>query len=209
MLEFRLARPARLLVTVYGPGPSCARLATFARRGHSGVNRLIFSGSLYGRPLAPGRYAIVLEAVRAGKRTLIGRVLVVVLARDGREGGNRSLAAPDCTGGRSVEAFVASVGSGVGRFVDPPAANGKAASDVSGGVAGVSAAGGDRGGEGGGVGDVLPNLPALPELPALVTSDDLDVPGWALMAIGVLAAFAAAAAIGGAIRRRREYAAWD
>ena len=208
MLVFRLARPARLLVTVYGPGPSCARLATFARRGQSGVNRLIFSGSLYGRPLAPGRYAIVLEAVRGGKRTLVGRVLVVVLARDGREGGHRSLAAPDCTGGRSVEAFVASVGTGVGRLVGLPAADGKSASDGSGGVAGVSAARSDRGDEGG-VGDVLPNLPALPELPALVTSDDLDVPGWALPALGVLAALVAAAAIVTAIRRRREYAAWD
>jgi hypothetical protein len=199
VLVFRLSRPARLLVTVYGPGPSCARLATFARRGRPGVNRLPFSGSLFGRPLPPGRYAIVVEAVRGAQRTRIGRVLVVILSRDGREGGSRPLAAPDCR--PTAVAFLASVGGDLG--LSP----GSQAPAGTGGVAGVRA--GRGGGDEGDESPLLPNLPALPALPSIPAEDAFDVPSWALPALAGLAALGAAALAVFAIRRRRENAGWD
>jgi hypothetical protein len=197
VLVFRLSRPARLVVTVYGPGPSCRRLATFGRRGHEGVNRLPFSGSLFGRPLPTGRYAIVVEAVRGDERVRIGRVLVVILPRDGREGGSRPLAAPDCNSTAAISAFLASSGGGVSELVS--------AAGGSGGVAGVSEA---RGGDGEGS-PLLPNLPALPALPAIPAEDSFDVPAWALPVLAGLAALGAAALAVFAIRRRRENAGWD
>jgi hypothetical protein len=201
VLVFRLSRPARLLVTVYGPGPSCQRLATFGRRGRSGVNRLPFSGSLFGRPLAPGRYAIVVEAVRAAERVRIGRVLVVILPRDGREGGSRPLAAPECDGA-AIDAFLASGGvSELASDSQPPSGAGGG----SGGVAGVSEARGDGDDES----PLLPNLPALPALPTFPAEGQFDVPAWALPALAGLAALGAAALAVFAIRRRRENAGWD
>jgi hypothetical protein len=208
VLVFRLSRPARVLVTVYGPGPSCERLATFGRRGRAGLNRLPFSGSLFGRPLPPGRYAIVVEVVRGGERVRIGRVLVVILARDGREGGSRPLAAPDCDGSAAADAFLASVGSDFGRLASPSRESGADESAAGpGGVAGVSAGRGD--GDEGDELPLLPNLPALPAIPSIPVEDAFDVPPWALPALGGLAALVAAALVAWAIRRRRENAAWD
>jgi hypothetical protein len=164
------------------------------------VNRLPFSGTLFGRPLAPGRYAIVVEAVRGGERVRIGRVLVVILARDGREGGSRPLAAPDCDRGAAT-AFLASAGD-FGRLGSEPSGGSE-----SGGVAGVSAARGD--GDEGDRLPLLPELPALPALPSFPAEDPFDVPPWALPALGALAVLGAAALVVWAIRRRREYAGWD
>ena len=205
MLVFRLAAPARLLITVYGPGPSCHRLGTFARRGRPGINEVPFSGTLFGRALAPGRYVIVVEAVRGPNRVRIGRVLVVILARDGREGGSRSLAAPDCSG-----YAVASLATGGGDF--SPAAlasndsSGRDDGESPGGVAGASAAAGTSDGDDG---PLLPNLPPLPELPTIPVEDPFSVPPWAFFALGILGALGATALLGAARRRRRENAGWD
>lgn len=207
MLVFHLGRPAKLLVTVYGPGPSCNRLGTFGRRGHSGVNRLPFSGSLFGRPLAPGRYAIVVEAWRGGKRVWMGRVLVVILARDGREGGNRPLAAPDCDGNAATVTFLA---SGGGDFSQPAstssgdeaklAAAGGSGSDNTGGVAGVSA----------GNDDGLPLLSALPALPSIPADGPYQGLAWTFLALAVGGTLGAAAFfLATGLRRRRDRAAWD
>lgn len=219
---FQLGRPGRLRVSVYGPGPSCARLGTFSRRGHPGVNRVPFSGTLFGRPLAPGRYAIVVEAVRGSQRVRIGRVLVVILPRDGREGGSRALPAPDCNGSGGDRAFVFLTGGGDFGSLSALAASsdgedraagsdgaargdGGAGEAGTGGVAGVSA--------GRGEGDetpLLPNLPALPALPTVVGEEPLDVPLWAFVALGIGGALGAAALIGFGIRRHREnYGGWD
>jgi hypothetical protein len=203
VLIFRLDRPAKLLVTVYGPGPSCNRLGTFGRRGHLGINRLPFSGSLFGRPLARGRYAIVVEAWRGGKRFWMGRVLVVILARDGREGGNRPLAAPDCDGNAATGTFLASGGgdfsSGSSGDEAKLAASGGSGDDNTGGVAGVSA----------GNDDGLPLLPALPALPWIPADDPYDGLAWilALAVGGTLGAAVFFLAKG--LLRRRHRAAWE
>ena len=198
-------------MTVYGPGPSCERLATFRRRGRSGVNRLPVSGSLFGRPLPPGRYAIVVEAVRGGDRVRIGRVLVTILARDGREGGSRPLAAPDCDGGTTT----ALLASGGGDFsalasVSSGSSSGFAGAGSgtsgAGGVAGASASGGEDNGE-----PLLPQLPTLPAIPALPVDNSFDVPPWALPALAVLGALGAAFLVAFGFRRYRETAGggWD
>jgi hypothetical protein len=197
MLVFRLSRPARLLVTVYGPGPSCHRLATFSRRGRAGVNRLPFSGSLFGRPLAPGQYAIVIEAVRGGKRVRIGRVLVVVLPGDGREGGSRPLAAPECGRGGAI----ALLAFGGGDLSQLGSGSQGRSGGTTGGVAGVRT--GLDGGDG------LPFLPELPALPSIPYGDGFELPPWTLPAMGGLAGLGAAVLVAWALRRRREYADWD
>jgi hypothetical protein len=203
VLVFRLRRPARLLVTVLGPGPSCARLGTFSRPGRRGVNEVLFSGTLFGRALAPGRYVIVVEAVRGSERVRIGHVLVVILARDGREGGSRPLAVPECNGGNAFASFA----SGGGDFSQAaPASSGgdDGASQGSGGIAGVSADSGDGNGL-----PLVPNLPALPALPSIPAKDSFDrfTTLLALAIGGTLGAAAFFLATG--LRRRRDRAAWD
>jgi hypothetical protein len=206
VLVFRLARPARLLVTVFGPGPSCARLGTFSRPGRQGLNEVPFSGTLFGRALAPGRYAVVVEAIRGSERVRIGRVLIVILARDGREGGNRPLAAPVCDGGDAL----ASLATGGGDFsrvsLASNDASGRDDGPSAGGVAGASASGGANGDDDG---PLLPNLPALPELPTIVPEDPFSVPPWAFVALAIMGALGAAALLGAGIRRRRGNAGWD
>jgi hypothetical protein len=206
VLVFRLARPAKLLVTVYGPGPSCGRLGTFGRRGRPGVNRLLFSGTLFGRPLAPGRYAVVVEAVRGGERVWIGRVVVLILARDGREGGNRPLAAPDCDGGTAAVAFLASGGGDFGQLASSSSGDetelgaSGTGGDGAGGVAGVSA--GDSGLP------LLPSLPALPALPSMPAEDSFFSRTFFALAVGGTLG-AAAFFLAKGLRRRRDRAAWD
>jgi hypothetical protein len=209
---FRLSRPARLLITVYGPGPGCARLGTFSRRGRAGVNRVRFSGTLFGRALAPGSYAIVVHAVRGDRRVRLGRVLVVILPYDGREGGSRPLAAPDCSGGfgnGSLGSASGDSGQLAALSADSSGSGtngaGTSSGDRSGGVAGVSAGEGDNGDDQ----PLLPGLPTLPALPSGPLQDALDVPQWAFLALGVLGALVAAAFVAAAIRRRREDGAWE
>jgi hypothetical protein len=186
MLLFELSRPARIRVTVYGPGPSCGRLGTFGRRGQAGVNRVRISGSLYGRPLPAGRYAIVVEAVRAGQAVRIGRVIVTILSRDGREGGNRPLVAPDCAGAPGGDSSRLGWSSG--------SASG---SDRTGGVAGERAARND---------DDLSLLSDLPGLPALgsILVDPFKFPPWAVAALAVIAIFSAAAIVALGFQRFRD-----
>ena len=209
---FKLDRRARVLVTVYGPGPACRRVGTFTRRGHAGVNRVTFSGTLFGRALAPGVYAIVVEITGAPSRVRIGRVLVQILPKDGREGGSRPLAAPDCDGGST--ALLASFPVGGGDFGtgtatgDPSAASAASLSSSGnqspGGVAGVAAGRDDDGPL-----PALPSLPALPPLPAGPFDGPVEIPSWALPALFGLAGFGATILVMRALRRRREYAGWD
>lgn len=210
MLVFRLGRPAKLLVTIYGPGPSCNRLGTFSRRGQLGVNRVRFSGSLFGRALPPGRYAVVVEAWRGGKRVWMGRVLVVIPARDGREGGNRPLAPPDCNGNTARMTFLASGGGNFGQlasisFGDEAelAAAGGSGGESTGGVAGVNARNDD------GL-PLLPNLPPLPALPSMPADDPYEGLAWTFVALAVGGTLGAAAFfLATGLRRRRDRTAWD
>jgi hypothetical protein len=208
ILVFRLAKPARVLISVYGPGPSCERLATFRRRGRAGVNEIPVSGSLFGRPLPPGRYAIVVEAIRRGKRVLIGRVVVTILARDGREGGSRSLAAPDCDGSGSTTAFLASAGGDFSELAGSDLSSAGAGSGPvgAGGVAGARAGRGDGEDE-----PLLPGLPTLPAIPSVPIDDSFTFPSWTLPALAIIGALGALALVAFGFRHYRENAGdgWD
>jgi hypothetical protein len=172
---------------------------------------LPFSGTLFGRALAPGRYAIVVEARRGSKRVRVGRVVIVILARDGREGGSRPLAAPDCGGGNALAVALVTGGGDFSQAAlasnDSSGRDDDSSASGSGGVAGASASTGD--GRDNDDGPLLPNLPALPELPTIVPEDPFSVPPWAFVALAILGALGAAALVGAGIRRRRENAGWD
>lgn len=62
-----------------GPSPSCDIVGRKRVHGKSGANQVRFTGRVHGRPLAPGRYAIDVVAIRAGKRKRIGRIAVEVV----------------------------------------------------------------------------------------------------------------------------------
>jgi hypothetical protein len=136
----------------------------------------------------------------------MGRVLVVILAGDGREGGNRPLAAPDCDGSTATVTFLASGGGTFGQLasVSPgssgDAAGGGSGGESTGGVAGASA-GNDDGPP------LLPNLAALPALPSMPSED--GGLAWLVAAAigGTLGAAAFFLATG--LRRRRDRAAWN
>lgn len=189
-LVFRLERKARIAITVYGPGPSCNRLGTYGSQGHAGVNRIRFSGRLYGQPLPPGRYAVVVEAVRGRKRTRLGRVIVVILARDGREGGNRSLLPPYCG--------VVTPTSG-GTLADSGQTLGPLGGSSSGesGVAGVSETQGDEDG-------LLPGLDGFTALPSLPVAGALEFP-WLWLLAGVIGGLCALGATAGAVYYVRRF----
>jgi hypothetical protein len=74
-------------------GSSCEVLGVQSARGRRGANHVRFSGRLHGRPLAPGRYSITIEAVRSGSRTRLGR-LVVAIVPPGRRLTRAQRAAP-------------------------------------------------------------------------------------------------------------------
>jgi hypothetical protein len=47
-------------------GPRCTRtitVATLAREGHAGLNRVTFSGRIAGKALGPGRYRALFTAI--------------------------------------------------------------------------------------------------------------------------------------------------
>jgi hypothetical protein len=66
-------------------------------RGHRGLNRVRFDGRVHGRPLAPGRYSILLVVVRGSSRTQLGAIGVEVVP-PGRRLTNAQRSAPLGTG---------------------------------------------------------------------------------------------------------------
>jgi hypothetical protein len=84
VLTFHLSAPARLEFTVLGRAPECRRLGMFARKGRAGINRIRFLGRLRGRPLSPGRYTIMPEAVRGRRHYVLASVTVVVVSPERR-----------------------------------------------------------------------------------------------------------------------------
>ena len=78
MLRVWLKRPARLVLLVQGPAPSCEQAGRLRFRGTRGTNRVPFIGRVHGRDLAPGVYRITVVAVRASGRNVIGATQVAV-----------------------------------------------------------------------------------------------------------------------------------
>jgi hypothetical protein len=73
-----LKRPARLVLLVQGPAPSCAEAGKLRSRGARGSNRVRFTGRGHGRALAPGVYRITVVAIRPSGRKVIGTTQVAV-----------------------------------------------------------------------------------------------------------------------------------
>jgi hypothetical protein len=188
VLLFPLARRARVEITVYGPGPSCTRLGTFTRRGHAGLNRIRFSGHLFGRKLPPGRYAIVVEAVRGQARTVVGSVVVSLLPRDGREGGSRPLATPDCRASGRIASTAAAV----------PTARAVSSDQPAGPTSGVAAVAATRASGDG----VLPGIDVVPASPWPLGRGTFDFP-WLWVVIGAIGGLLAYAGTAGARVFRR------
>jgi hypothetical protein len=78
-ISFRLKRPAKIILVVRGPRPSCAIAGTRTVHGRKGLNRVPFSGRFHHRPLAPGVYTITVVAVRGGSRRELGTIPVQVV----------------------------------------------------------------------------------------------------------------------------------
>ena len=76
MISFRLSKPARLLLTVSGPGPGCAFVARGVLAGRSGLNRFLFDGSVSGGKLNRGAYRLELT-LRDG--TLLAHTFVTIV----------------------------------------------------------------------------------------------------------------------------------
>lgn len=77
-LRVWLKRPARLVLLVQGPAPSCADVGRLRFRATRGTNRVPFVGRVQGRALAPGVYRITVVAVRSSGRKVIGTAQVAV-----------------------------------------------------------------------------------------------------------------------------------
>jgi len=115
-IRFRLARAARLLLVVRGPGPSCATVARIAFRGHKGANRFRFDGRVAGRPLEPGTYLLTLRL--RGRKAHLGREYVSIVA-PGAQPAARVV--PQCTETRLARGFLGNVeGPAAGRAGPTP-----------------------------------------------------------------------------------------
>jgi hypothetical protein len=77
VLTFRLRRSGTVELVVRGA--NCSVLGLKRLRGHRGLNRVRFDGRLHGRPLAPGRYTIVLAVVRGSTQTRLGAIAVEIV----------------------------------------------------------------------------------------------------------------------------------
>ena len=77
-LRVWLKRPARLVLLIQGPAPSCDQAGRLRFRAARGTNRVAFTGRVRGRALASGVYRIVVVAVRPNGRKVIGTTQVAV-----------------------------------------------------------------------------------------------------------------------------------
>jgi hypothetical protein len=77
-LHVWLKRPARLVLLVQGPAPSCEEAGRLRFRGTYGTNRVRFTGRAHGHALASGVYRITVVAVRPSGRKVIGTTQVAV-----------------------------------------------------------------------------------------------------------------------------------
>jgi hypothetical protein len=77
VVTFRLRR--RGAVDLVVRNASCTVVGSRHVSGRRGVNRVRFNGRVHGRPLAPGRYTLVLVAVRGSSRTPFGAIGIQVV----------------------------------------------------------------------------------------------------------------------------------
>jgi hypothetical protein len=106
-----LAAPARLEFWFRGPGPTCADAGTFDARGSAGMNRIRFTGTIDGEPLAPGKYFVEVRAIRGAERTLLDRIVVTVV-RAGSTRPSSSFEPPTCEAPRVPDATGMTVAEG-------------------------------------------------------------------------------------------------
>ncbi len=168
VIRFRLSRPARLVLVVRGPGPSCAIVARIALRGREGKNRVRFNGRIAGRPLDPGTY--LLTPRLRGRRSVLARAFVTIVPPGKQATKPRVL--PDCTQPTSSRSFLAGE-EGTG---SPPASATSASATSAPSPAAPAAAGDIRG-------EVSPPLAEPPAWPSLPDPDGLP----AFLGLAVLA----------------------
>jgi hypothetical protein len=100
-LRVWLKRPARLVLLVQGPAPSCESAGRLRYRATRGTNRFAFTGRVRGQALAPGVYRIVVVAVRPSGRKVIGTTQVAV----GANAPNAASARFSCTSAPTLNAL--------------------------------------------------------------------------------------------------------
>jgi hypothetical protein len=100
-LRVWLKRPARLVLLVQGPAPSCESAGRLRFRATRGTNRVAFTGRVHGHALAPGVYRIVVVAVRPTGRKVIGTTQVAV----GAKAPNAASARFACTSAPTLDAL--------------------------------------------------------------------------------------------------------
>jgi hypothetical protein len=100
-LRVWLKQPARLVLLVQGPAPSCESAGRIRFRATRGTNRVAFTGRVHGHALAPGVYRIVVVAVRPSGRKVIGTTQVAV----GANAPNAASARFACTSAPTLDAL--------------------------------------------------------------------------------------------------------
>jgi hypothetical protein len=73
-----LRHPGRVVFTVNEVSPACAGIGHFSVAGHSGLNRVRFTGEVHGRRLAPGTYRI---SIGTASGRVVRRATLVVVGR--------------------------------------------------------------------------------------------------------------------------------
>jgi hypothetical protein len=117
-VTFRLNAPAKVVLTVLGPSPSCGVAGTKAVHGRRGLNRVRLNGRFGDHTLAPGTYQIVVAAKRGSAYRRVGRISIQVVPPGSRIRRTGSEPVFFCT------PSVAQTGiPGAGLFVSPPGKN--------------------------------------------------------------------------------------
>jgi hypothetical protein len=196
-LRFFLRSPARVVFTVFGPGPGCELRGLFSAPGRAGYNQVPFRGRVAGRALAPGRYLITSQAVRGDSRRALGRLeLKIGAGGEAPRCGNPAAAVlgSEATLVSFGDSFASAVGGALAAEVDEaptasePAKRGSAASAPRRPPATEGEA--DRGTD-------LPGLPvAIPEIRVPKSVGGLPTwPGLVALAIVTFGALAIAGAL--------------
>ncbi len=78
VFSFELSKPARLVLAVRGPGPSCELAGQIRIAGTKGLNLFVFDGTIRNRPLEPGTYVLV--TTENGSPKVLARSYVTIVA---------------------------------------------------------------------------------------------------------------------------------
>jgi hypothetical protein len=117
-----LNAPAKVVLTVLGPSPSCGVAGKKTVHGRRGLNRVRLNGRFGNHTLAPGTYQIVVVAKRGSAHRRVGRISIQVVPPGSRVRRAGSEPVFFCT------PPVAQTGiPGAGLFVSPPGKTGGSA----------------------------------------------------------------------------------